>query len=253
MNNRNSVDFIHAKNRQSLQSPRAVLPIILELIQPANLLDVGCGIGTWAKVAGELGLNDIVGLDGVQIPKAQLLIPDESFRVQDFTENWNLGRVFDLVLCLEVAEHLDQKFAALFVRNLTAHGNNIAFSAACPGQAGQHHVNCQWPVFWQELFNKEGFRCDDGLRWMIWDDNRVEPWYRQNIFIANRDPNKAGKEDRLSPVIHPEFVYGDKYLTDRKARFSSMPAIEGGRMSVGWYLRTPLVGLGTKLVRKIWR
>ena len=253
MSNLPSVEFIHAKNRQSLQSPRAVLPVIFDQIKPANLLDVGCGIGTWAKVAGELGVNDIVGLDGVQIDQEQRLITDEHFRVQDLTAVWDLGRIFDLVLCLEVAEHLDQQFATHLVHNLTAHGHTIVFSAACPGQAGQHHVNCQWPSFWQELFNAEGFCCDDSLRWTIWDDNRVEPWYRQNIFTAKKNPDKAGREERLSPVIHPEFIYGEKYLTDRNARFSATNAIEGGSMSVGWYLRTPVIGLGTKLVKKIWR
>lgn len=252
MNDRTSIEYHHSKNRHSLQSPRAILPIVFAKFKPSSLLDVGCGIGTWGKVAMELGVGDLTGLDGVPIPSEKRLIPDEYFRVQDLTKNWNLGRQFDMVLCLEVAEHLEHEFSVRFIQNLTAHSNTILFSAACPGQAGQHHVNCQWPVFWQERFNAEGFYCEDELRWTIWDDSRVEPWYRQNIFIAVKNPEKAGREKRLRPVIHPEFLYGEKYLTDRHARFSSATAIEDGGMTVGWYLRTPVKGLGAKLVKRIW-
>jgi hypothetical protein len=37
-----------------------------------------------------------------------------------------------------------------------------------------------------------------------WDDKRIEPWYRQNIFWARREPHCAGREPRLKAVINPE-------------------------------------------------
>jgi len=79
------------------------------------------------------------------------------------TRSWDLKRKFDAVLCLEVAEHLDSAFAPTLIDALIKHGNLIYFSAACPGQTGQHHVNCQWPVYWQQLFNERGFACEDDL------------------------------------------------------------------------------------------
>ena len=72
-------------------------------------------------------------------------------------------------------------------------------------------------------------------------------------FTAVKDAARAGQEAVLRPVIHPEFLYGGNYLTDRDLRFSSMTAIEGGGMTVQWYLQTPLVGLSSKLARKIWK
>lgn len=52
-----------------------------------------------------------------------------------------LHRRFDLVLCLEVAEHLPASAADTLVRSLTGLGNVIAFSAAIPFQGGANHVN----------------------------------------------------------------------------------------------------------------
>jgi hypothetical protein len=245
------IKFNHSKNQHSLQGPVALLPVVFDQIKLDSLIDVGCGIGTWTKAAMDLGVKDILGLDGVNVPTEQLLIPQESFLIQDLTQDWDLGRRFDMALCLEVGEHLEQQFAARLVRSLARHSDNVVFSAACPGQAGQYHVNCQWPAFWQKLFNAEGFFCEDSLRWKIWDDCRIEPWYRQNVFVAKRAPARAGREERLRPVVHPEFLYGTEYEIVRNARFSSMTAIEGGEMTVGWYLSTPLKGLRAKLAKRM--
>jgi len=174
---------------------------------PESLVDVGCGTGTWLRAAIDSGISDVIGIDGVEIPRDRLLFPSDKFHCRDLCAPVDLGRRFELAICLEVAEHLDQDAGRILIRTLTKHADVILFSAACPGQSGQHHVNCQWPEYWQALFNSEGYACDDSPRWTIWDDSLIEVWYRQNIFIARRDPG-AGKEPRIKSIIHPEMASG---------------------------------------------
>ena len=69
-----------------------------------------------------------------------------------------IGRRFDLVNCLEVAEHLDASRADSFVDDLCALGDVVVFSAAIPGQGGTHHVNEQFQSYWQERFRRNGSR-----------------------------------------------------------------------------------------------
>ena len=126
--------------------------------------------------AVEFDVTDIFGVDGVAIPTEQLQISSSLFRQQDLTRPWNLGRRFEAALCLEVAEHLDEKNAAVLIDALTTHSDCVVFSAACPGQPGQHHVNCQWPAYWQKMFNECGYVCTDEVRWQIWHDERIELW-----------------------------------------------------------------------------
>ena len=89
---------------------------------------------------------------------------DTFLRHIDLTQEWSLGRRFDAVLCLELAELCEAGHASGLVEGLAAHSDTISFSAACPNQGGQHHVNCQWPDYWQQLFNVRGYGCSDTPR-----------------------------------------------------------------------------------------
>jgi len=201
-----TIDYDHQRNLHTLQGPRLALPIIFPSEFPRSVLDVGCGTGTWLRAAIDLGAGEILGIDGVPIAPEDLLFDARFFNNRDLTTYFDLGRKFDVALCLEVAEHLDEQFAPTLIATLTRHSDYVVFSAACPNQPGQHHVNCQWPSFWQGLFNEHGFACYDDLRWKIWDNEKIEPWYRQNLFTAKRIPDLAGREARIRSVIHPEIA-----------------------------------------------
>src|SRR6267378_1448794 len=240
------IDYDHAKNVHTVRGPRAALPFIFEEAMPESLLDVGCGTGTWLLAAQEMGVNDIFGVDGRAVEADQLLISKSLFRIQDLTQPWSLGRRFDTALCLEVAEHLDAPFGPALIDALAAHSDSIVFGAACPDQPGQHHVNCQWPAYWQSLFNERGFVCADSVRWRMWNDERIEWWYRQNIFVARRDPAAAGKEPGIVAAVHPAML---RVVKDRE--FSqSVKQIEQGYLPFSWYLRHAPRAMLTKIWRR---
>ena len=206
---------------------------------PNSMLDVGCGGGTWMRAAKSLGVPDVVGIDAQKLPDN--VECDCEVLVWDLCKPFDLGRKFDVVMCLEVAEHLDQSNAASLIKSLCRHGDRIVFSAACPAQFGQNHVNCQWPAYWQSHFNSEGYTCSDSIRWELWDNPEIEPWYRQNMFVAERSPAKAGNERRLKAAIHPDML---PYLSmlDRMD-------LENGRLPFGWYVRNLFAAIGVRTSR----
>lgn len=180
------------------------LPLLLGEPRPRSLLDVGCGTGTWLRAAHDMGIERVQGIDGVKLASDDLHVDDSLIRQCDFRGDWKINECYDVLLCLEVAEHLEEQHAFDFVKKLTSCSDRIIFSAASPWQLGQHHVNCQWPAYWQDLFNQCGFACQDRLRWKIWDTKEIERWYRQNMFMAERDERGAGNESRLPGVVHPD-------------------------------------------------
>jgi SAM-dependent methyltransferase len=241
------IDYDHADNRHTPEGPRKAVRSIFQSRMPGSVLDVGCGTGTWLSALAELGVKDIFGIDGVDIPESALLFPIERFRKVDLTVPWALGRKFDVALCLEVAEHLDETSSALLIGCLAHHADTVVFSAACPGQPGQHHVNCRWPGYWQALFNDQGFTCSDAVRWQMWSDPGIDVWYRQNMFIATRNGVEAGKEPRLRAVIHPEFL--DAFVAEGAsvAVSQSIANAEQGAFRFSWYVTTLLTAFQSKL------
>jgi SAM-dependent methyltransferase len=248
-----AIDYDHGRNLHTLEGPRHVLSAVLARLSVQSLLDVGCGRGTWLSAALDCGIREIAGVDGVPIPTANLHFPAADFTVRDLGQPLDLGRRFDLVICVEVAEHLEAAKAHQLVANLTQHSDKVLFSAACPGQPGQHHVNCQWPDYWQSAFNKLGYVCNDWPRWVIWSDTRVEAWYRQNLFIAERNPVEAGKESRIRPVVHPDMLRALQSPAIRQDRSATLSRIENGEMPLRWILVTSAGALWRKAMRKLRR
>ena len=244
-----NIDYNHSDNLHTLSGPRLALPILFADTKPSSVLDVGCGTGTWLKAAQELGITDIFGVDGVEVPADRLHIPIEKIRHQDLTKPWDLQRRFSAVFCFEVAEHLAGDFAPILIDALVKHGDAVFFSAACPGQRGQHHVNCQWPAYWQKLFNERGYVCSDEVRWQIWDDTRIEPWYKQNMFSARRSPANAGQEPRIKAVVHPEMARMGMY--DELSFEEHVKRIEGGHMLWRWYWKALVGAFSEKLKNRI--
>lgn len=239
------IDYDHHRNSHSPDGPRAAFAAIFSDLFPKSLLDVGCGTGTWLKAAVDCGVPEILGVDGVEIPPEQLHVPANKIRHQDLTLPWNLNKRFDAVICLELAEHLESTFAPTLVDALVKHGDRIYFSAASPGQMGQHHVNCQWPAYWQQLFNTRGYACEDDLRWKLWDDSRIEPWYRQNLFLARRAPEMAGQEPRIKAVVHPGIFLMAPTFEE------TLRQVEQGMMPMMWNLTIPQRAFWAKLRRKL--
>jgi SAM-dependent methyltransferase len=144
----------------------------MDLLQPRSVLDVGCGQGEWLEA---FPVTDVWGVD--------IAAPDrEGLLQRDLTEPLELGRTFDLVLCLEVGEHLPEEAADTLVVSLMSHGDNIVFGAAVPGQEGVGHINCQPHEYWHRKFAAVGYTMHDIIRPLI-DHPHVSPWYRNNMFL----------------------------------------------------------------------
>lgn len=189
--------------RGTKNSAEAVVPVVNDLLRPSSVLDVGCGVGTWLAAWGRAGVSDVIGIDGDYVDRTALELPSDKFVPHDLQQPFSLGRKFDLVQTLEVAEHLDESYADTFVESLTKHGDTIMFSAAVPGQGGTHHVNERWPSYWAEKFAKAGFTAYDVIRPRIWTDPRVISWYRQNILLFARERVFEGGFSHLD-IVHPE-------------------------------------------------
>jgi SAM-dependent methyltransferase len=173
-----------------------------------SVLDLGCGMGTWASAAFEWGVSDVVGVDAPWVDAASLLIPRDAFVAHDLSTPLDLGRSFDLALCLEVAEHLDPRAGGTLLASLVRHAPAVLFSAAVPFQGGRDVRNGRWQSHWIAGFAELGYGLHDVVRPAVWTDPDVEPWYAQNtlLFVEREHAARLGLvPTALLPadLVHP--------------------------------------------------
>jgi SAM-dependent methyltransferase len=199
--------------QQVRDSAREIVPLVVELLHPRRIVDVGCGTGTWLAAFASRGATEILGLDGEYVDRTLLDIPLDCFVASDLGQPLPLTRRYDLAVCLEVAEHLPSSRAAALVQELTHLAPAVLFSAAIPFQGGVNHVNEQWPEYWADYFQSHGFVAIDCLRPAIWRNRNVAWFYAQNILLyaeekfARSNPalarGLAGTHREQLSLVHP--------------------------------------------------
>jgi SAM-dependent methyltransferase len=188
----------------------------MERVAPRSVVDLGCGHGIWLETFVRHGVDDYLGIDGDWVPLEKLHFPRERFLAARLDRPLRLARRFDLAVSLEVGEHLPERGAKRFVRNIAALAPTVLFSAAVPYQRGTDHLNEQWPDYWAALFREHGYVVLDGLRPLVWSSDAVFSFYRQNVlmFAAPQaieahpllaQDRERTVEEQLS-IVHPELM-----------------------------------------------
>jgi SAM-dependent methyltransferase len=204
-------DVFYAYQREgALRSARLLLPIVREALPIGSVLDVGCGAGAWLRAHQEAGVDELLGIDGDYLDPGLLLIDPAGFRAGDITRPLDLGRRYDLVQCLEVAEHVPAQAGPVLVDNLVRHGDHILFSAAVPGQGGKGHINERPLSYWRELFARRGYAAFDFVRPRIADRPEIEWWYRYNTLLYVRDEAVG----RLPPAVRASEIAASAVVPD---------------------------------------
>ena len=177
-------DFYRYINAGALRSAEIMIPLVQASVprKIVSILDVGCGAGAWLSVWKKQACA-VLGLDGSYLDSGCLLVEQEEFLACDLAQEFSLQREFDMVQCLEVAEHLPVARSRGLVRDLCRHGDLVFFSAAPPGQGGENHVNEQTYAWWRDLFAEQHYTMYDPWRRQLTDNNAVMPWYRYNSFL----------------------------------------------------------------------
>lgn len=142
------------------------------------------------------------------------MIKAEKYRDLDLRKSLLIHKDFDnaIILCLEVAEHIEEKYADVLIDNLCKLGDTIIFSAAIPFQGGNNHVNEQWQTYWAKKFYEKGFGC----KWIypeIRENKNICLWYRNNIVIYQKGVEKKEVKDFILPEYYEQIVKNLKRIS----------------------------------------
>ncbi len=163
---------------------------IISQINPRTVLDAGCAMGFLVEALRLRGV-EASGFDVSEFAIRNVHPSVRSYcEVRSIIERFS-GE-FDLIVCIEVLEHLPPEEAHAAVANLCVHTNDILFSSIPDDYREATHLNVQPSEYWASLFAQHGFFRDTE------QEPFVTPWSRR--FRKVNEPfarTVAGYERRL--------------------------------------------------------
>jgi hypothetical protein len=127
-------------------------------ITPRQVLDAGCARGLLVETLRDRGV-DARGVD-----LSSFAIASVSEALRPFCAQGSIaepfGRRFDLIVCIEVLEHMPADEADRAIANFAAHTDDVLFSSTPFDYREPTHINVRMPEDWAEAFARHGFYRD---------------------------------------------------------------------------------------------
>src|SRR5512133_3821012 len=123
-------------------------------IQPASVLDAGCAWGFLVEGLRRRGVQAF-GID-ISEYAIQNVHPDIKPFCWVGSVAEPLPRYYDLIVCLEVLEHMPQEEAKKAIANYCQFTDDVLFSSTPYDLKEVTHVNVQPIEYWAELFAQQG-------------------------------------------------------------------------------------------------
>lgn len=151
---------------------------IKQRYNPKRVLDVGCAKGFLVEALRDLGINAY----GFDISETAI----EEVR-EDIKPYCTVGSVddpemyqgqYDLILCIEILEHVPERMAETAIKLMCEHANTVLFSSSPDDFDEPTHINVRPAEYWDDLFAKYGFsRAHE-----VWPSHSIAP---QTVIYRN--------------------------------------------------------------------
>ena len=166
------------------------VPKIIEKFNPKYVFDIGCGSGQWLDEYRKYNVltKGVEGSSNAFIEmsdETKEVVLEWDLRDKIKEEDYNI----DFVQSFEVAEHIEEEYADVFVHNLIKDDPDIVLLTAAPaGQegGGVQHVNCQERYYWMKKMKDKDYLFNQDLLNEIkdWGAPKDCPfWWPSNLMV----------------------------------------------------------------------
>lgn len=144
---------------------------IKQRYNPKRVLDVGCAKGFLVEALRDLGIN-AYGFDISEIAIEEVREDIKPFcTVGSVNDPEMYQGHYDLILCIEILEHVPEEMAETTIKLMCEHSNTVLFSSSPDDFDEPTHINVRPAEYWDDFFAKYGFsRAHE-----VWPSQSIAP------------------------------------------------------------------------------
>jgi cyclopropane fatty-acyl-phospholipid synthase-like methyltransferase len=159
----------YQRNEGWLSFYEAIAERIVSDIHPSSVLEAGCAFGFLVEKLRQQGVEAW----GFDISEYAIQNVHPSMQAYCWVGSITdpLPRRYDLIITMEVIEHLTKPDGERAVANLCRFSDDILFSSTPLDYQTVTHVNVQPPEYWAQQFGRQGFFHD-----VDFDASFITPW-----------------------------------------------------------------------------
>jgi len=176
------------RNRERFRDDYVLLgKSLADHVEFETALDIGCANGFLMEPLLEDGYN----VEGIEVSGEVVNVLTDKLESRVTIGDFSCAEgTYDLVCCVEVAEHIPpgrtEELVEVLTKTARAH---IYFTAAPPGQEGHGHINCRPHISWIADFDRRGWAVDQDATSSIrsdLEDLEQAVWLEKNSFVFVR-------------------------------------------------------------------
>lgn len=212
---------------------------IVSEAHPNTVLDVGCAMGYLVEALRDRGV-EAYGIDVSDYAISQVRADVRPYcRVASILEDLpqDLPARYDLVVCIEVVEHLYEEDGQEAIARLASYGDRLLFCSSPVDLTEPTHVNVQQPEYWLKRFAAQGLfheleqEPDYITPWACWlvrtqdlprvieDYERDRRIVRMNLEQARQELTQAQEE---AGRLREQLAAGQALLQEREGALESL-------------------------------
>ncbi|MCA8921975.1 MAG: class I SAM-dependent methyltransferase, partial [Planctomycetes bacterium] len=216
--------------------------LVVERVAPQRALDVGCAMGFLVESLRDRGV-EAFGVDASAYALSQVREDLRPYCWQADAARLETDEAYDLVACVEVLEHLDERSALAALERLTRLAPRVLFSSSPDDHDEATHVNVRPIDYWVDAFAARGFRPVHGV-----DLSSFAP---QAMLFERGSPTKGARDLYVGWIergvelhrLRAEAARAHEELTEAKTEARELRAELGAIVrSDGWKLAEALRG-----------
>ncbi len=185
----------YRRNEEWLAFFGGIADRIVQDIGPRRVLDAGCALGLLVETLRDRGVDAHgVDLSAFAISSAAPIVAPYLTQASVAEE---LDGRYDLIVSIEVLEHMPAADAEAAVANFCRHADDVLFSSSPLDFSETTHINVRPPEYWAGQFARHGF-----VRDVDFDASFITPWavrFRRSAEPLHRVI--AGYERTYAPLL----------------------------------------------------